>query len=34
MTKHIMDVDKAYAPHFMAQGIRSELPKRSSGWTS
>lgn len=29
LTKHIMDVDKAYAPHFMAQGIRSELPKRS-----
>jgi len=29
LTKHIMDVDKAYTPHFLAQGIRPELAQKS-----
>ena len=30
-TKHIMEVDKRYVSHFLAQGIRPELPQ--SSWT-
>lgn len=29
LTKHTMDVDKAYTPHFLAQGIRPELAHKS-----
>lgn len=29
LTKHIMEVDKRYAKHFLDQGIRPELTKRS-----
>lgn len=29
LTRHIMEVDKFYTPHFLAQGIRPELAKKS-----
>lgn len=31
LTKHIMEVDKRYTAHFLAQGIKPELSK--SSWT-
>lgn len=32
LTKHILEVDKRYVPHFLAQGIHPELSK-SGSWT-
>ncbi len=29
LTKHIMETDKGYTPHFLEQGIRPELSKQS-----
>lgn len=29
LTKHIMETDKGYIPHFLEQGIRPELSKKS-----
>jgi hemerythrin len=31
LTKHIMETDKRYIPHFLEQGIRPELSKQSWG---